>query len=85
MTKEDQLLNKSEIIRRARLYGTPVQEQNAEVEYRFTLEELGLLLSTACVIEREACAKLVENFAIDMDDEWVCGKAAEAIRARGQE
>ena len=35
-------------------------------------------------VEREACAELVENFAIDMDDEWVCGKAAEAIRARGQ-
>ena len=35
-------------------------------------------------VEREACADLVENFAIDMDDEWVCGQAAKAIRERNK-
>ncbi len=34
--------------------------------------------------EREVCAKLVENFAVDIDDEWVLQQAAKAIREGGQ-
>ena len=37
----------------ARLYGKPVQEQNAEVEYLFTLEGIESLLAA----ERNACMK----------------------------
>ena len=32
--------------------------------------------------EREACAKLAENFAVDLEDVWVCEKLADAIRSR---
>ena len=32
--------------------------------------------------EREACAELVENFAVDIDDEWVLRQAAKAIREK---
>ncbi len=40
----------------ARQYGKPVQEQNAEAEYLFTLEGVEALLAA----EREACAKDAE-------------------------
>ena len=32
--------------------------------------------------EREACAKLAGDFAVDLDDVWVCEKLAAAIRSR---
>ena len=32
--------------------------------------------------EREACAKLAGDFAVDLDDVWVCEKLADAIRSR---
>lgn len=72
MTNQDDI-----IIRMARLYGTPVQEQNAEVEYRFTIEQLGLLISTVTILERGACAKVAESFGKYESD------VADAIRARG--
>jgi branched-subunit amino acid aminotransferase/4-amino-4-deoxychorismate lyase len=66
MTRED-------IINLARQHGKPVQEQNAEVEYLFTLEGINALLAA----EREACAVLCEHYRSDWD-------MAETIRARGQ-
>ena len=43
----------------ARKYGKPMQEQYAEVEYRFTIDGIAALLAA----EREACAKIVEKYA----------------------
>ena len=45
----------------ARQHGKPVQEQNAEIEYLFTLEGVEALLAA----EREACLKA----AASVDDE----------------
>ena len=66
-------MTRNDIINLARQHGKPVQEQNAEVEYLFTLEGVNALLAA----EREACAKLVEHYRSDWD-------MAETIRARGQ-
>jgi predicted sulfurtransferase len=66
-------MSRDDIINLARQHGKPVQEQNAEVEYLFTLEGVNALLAA----EREACAKLVEHYRSDWD-------MAETIRARGQ-
>jgi hypothetical protein len=66
MTRED-------IINLARQHGKPVQEQNAEVEYLFTLDGVNALLAA----EREACAKVAFNAKTYIE-------AAAAIRARGQ-
>jgi hypothetical protein len=44
-------MNREDIINLARQHGRPVQEQNAEVEYLFTLEGVNALLAA----EREAC------------------------------
>ena len=68
----------------ARQHGKPVQEQNAEVEYLFTLEGVEALLAA----EREACAQILDrNVAVcgnntPMRD--VLSGNAMAIRARGQ-
>ena len=32
--------------------------------------------------EREECAKLAGDFAVDLEDVWVCEKLAAAIRSR---
>ena len=40
------------------------------------------VIAKAVAAEREACAELVENFAVDREDEYVCNKAAAAIRSR---
>jgi branched-subunit amino acid aminotransferase/4-amino-4-deoxychorismate lyase len=69
MTRED-------IINLARQHGKPVQEQNAEVEYLFTLEGVNALLAA----EREACATACEEF---YSIEWLAQHCAAAIRARG--
>ena len=45
----------------ARKYGKPMQEQNAEVEYRFTIDGIEALLAA----ERDACLKA----AAAVDDE----------------
>ena len=66
----------------ARQHGKPVQEQNAEVEYLFTLEGVEALLAA----EREACAQILDrNVAVcgnntPMRD--VLAGNAMAIRAR---
>jgi hypothetical protein len=70
MTRED-------IINLARQHGKPVQEQNAEVEYLFTLEGVNALLAA----EREACATACEEF---YSIEWLAQHCAAAIRARSQ-
>jgi hypothetical protein len=67
-------MTRDDIINLARQHGKPVQEQNAEVEYLFTLEGVNALLAA----EREACAKVVEHYRSDWD-------MADTIRARGQE
>jgi branched-subunit amino acid aminotransferase/4-amino-4-deoxychorismate lyase len=74
MTRED-------IIKLARQHGKPVQEQNAEVEYLFTLEGVNALLAA----EREACARVCDTRCIA--DGWegcYADECAAAIRARGQ-
>jgi hypothetical protein len=59
----------------ARQYGKPVQEQNAEAEYLFTLEGVEALLAA----EREACADICDQHATC---EGVAQLCAEAIRSR---
>jgi hypothetical protein len=58
-----------------------VQEQNAEVEYLFTLEGVNALLAA----EREACAKVCDSrFIGDHNREDAeARRCAAAIRARG--
>jgi hypothetical protein len=70
-------MNRDDIINLARQHGKPVQEQNAEVEYLFTLDGVNALLSA----EREACAKVCEEAAKQFG---IQDKCAAAIRARGQ-
>ncbi len=75
-------MTKDDIINLARQHGKPVQEQNAEVEYLFTLEGVNALLAA----EREACAKVCDARCIA--DGWegcYADECAAAIRARGQE
>jgi hypothetical protein len=76
-------MNLEDIIKMARQHGKPVQEQNAEVEYLFTLEGINALLAA----EREACAKVAKETVCDMHlgtGIKIYGtKAAAAIRARG--
>jgi hypothetical protein len=73
MTRED-------IINLARQHGKPVQEQNAEVEYLFTLEGVNALLAA----EREACAEVCDEMPLRKFPARPSDCAA-AIRARGQE
>jgi hypothetical protein len=82
MTRED-------IINLARQHGKPVQEQNAEVEYLFTLEGVNALLAA----EREACAVAAWSAGMDFhnnaaglpcDARETGSHCAAAIRARGQ-
>lgn len=86
------MLNRDDIINLARQHGKAVQEQNAEVEYLFTLEGVNALLAA----EREACAKPLEEAAqrltsakrthsVDRHVADVLTRHAAAIRARGQE
>jgi hypothetical protein len=72
-------MTRDDIINLARQHGKPVQEQNAEVEYLFTLEGVNALLAA----EREACNKAVYEAWDESGspDAWRCVKA---IRARGQ-
>jgi hypothetical protein len=75
-------MSRDDIINLARQHGKPVQEQNAEVEYLFTLEGVNALLAA----EREACAKVCDARCIA--DGWegcYADECAAAIRARGQE
>jgi branched-subunit amino acid aminotransferase/4-amino-4-deoxychorismate lyase len=70
MTRED-------IINLARQHGKPVQEQNAEVEYLFTLEGINALLAA----EREAViAQAIEQGFVS---ESYAEQFRAAIRARG--
>lgn len=87
-------MTRDDITKLAREHGKPVQEQNAEVEYLFTLDGVEALLAA----EREACASFLER-GVDMkhlnnDPAWsryygrytvdlLMGCAA-VIRQRGQ-
>jgi branched-subunit amino acid aminotransferase/4-amino-4-deoxychorismate lyase len=74
-------MTRDDIINLARQHGKPVQEQNAEVEYLFTLEGINALLAA----EREACAKVCENdFLLHYDPVQTQTKFIAAISARGQ-
>jgi len=77
----------NQTIQIARLYGTPIQEKNAEVEYRFTLEQLKMLIYTTITVEREACAKVCDTRwngdADTYDYTEASNDCAAAIRARG--
>ena len=70
-------MNCEDIIGMARKHGKAVQEQNREVEYRFTFEGVVALLSA----EREACAKVCDELHPGLSTK----RAAEIIRARGTE
>jgi hypothetical protein len=77
-------MTRDDIINLARQHGKPVQEQNAEVEYLFTLGGVNALLAA----EREACAKVCEDMDLhnnELRPEYQRGllNAARAIRARG--
>jgi hypothetical protein len=78
-------MNTQQTIEMARQHGTPVQEQNSDVEYLFSVDQIERLLAA----EREACAKVCEQgLAIAtslsaLDDMEMWGeKFAAAIRAR---
>jgi len=73
-------VNREDIINLARQHGKPVQEQNAEVEYLFTLEGVNALLAA----EREACAKVCDARCIaDGWEGFYADECAAAIRERG--
>jgi hypothetical protein len=74
-------MTRDDIINLARQHGRPVQEQNAEVEYLFTLEGVNALLAA----EREACAKVCDSrFIGDHNrEDMEARRCAAAIRARG--
>jgi hypothetical protein len=75
-------MSRDDIINLARQHGKPVQEQNAEVEYLFTLEGVNALLAA----EREACAKVCDARCIaDGWEGFYADECAAEIRARGQE
>lgn len=76
-------MNRDDIINLARQHGKPVQEQNAEVEYLFTLEGVNALLAA----EREECAAVCDAEAIELGMSrlsLIPGICAAKIRARGQ-
>lgn len=78
-------MNREDIIRMARKAGAmfPADGSYHKFEFEGSLEHFAALVAAAAKAEeREACADLAENFVIDMDDEWVCGQVAKAIRAR---
>lgn len=68
----------NQTIHMARLYGTPIQKKNAEIEYRFTIKQLKMLLSTTIIVERQAVLDLVDAYAKNNHD------LRDAIRARGE-
>jgi hypothetical protein len=70
-------MNREDIIKLARQYGKPVQEQNGEVEYLLSLDGVAALLAA----EREACADICDQHA---SIEGIAQRCAAAIRARGQ-
>jgi hypothetical protein len=70
-------MNREDIIRMARQYGKPVQEQNGEVEYLFSLEGVTALLAA----ERATCADICDQHA---SIEGIAQRCAAEIRARGQ-
>jgi hypothetical protein len=53
-------MTKDDIIKLARQHGKPVQEQNAEVEYLFTLEGVEALLAA----ERDRACRIVTGLCI---------------------
>jgi len=73
------MIEREDIIRWARKAGLITSYGGRETAADELLERFAALVAAH---EREECAELVENFATYKDDEWVCGKAAEAIRAR---
>jgi hypothetical protein len=77
-------MSRDDIINLARQHGKPVQEQNAEVEYLFTLEGINALLAA----EREACAEVCEQEVCACcwsdDAQAAAEHLSERIRARGQ-
>jgi hypothetical protein len=53
-------MNTQQTIEMARQHGTPVQEQNSDVEYLFSVDQIERLLAAEC----EACAKAVESIPL---------------------
>jgi branched-subunit amino acid aminotransferase/4-amino-4-deoxychorismate lyase len=62
MTRED-------IIKLARQHGKPVQEQNAEVEYLFTLEGVNALLAAERkrLLDAAECCRMCEQKGVRHD------------------
>jgi hypothetical protein len=73
-------MTRDDIINLARQHGKPVQEQNAEVGYLFTLDGVNALLAA----EREACVQIVEAEAMQYAEPVWAVEIINDIRARGQ-
>jgi hypothetical protein len=73
-------MDKEQIIQWGRQTSALVQEQNADVKYLMTAEELGDFAKLVAAHEREACAKVCAEMHLEGEDD--CGSAADAIRAR---
>ncbi len=74
-------LNKDDIIRMVKEAGISKPWDQEPVKWE-TLERFAKLVAAA---EREACAKLCEQFYTESDAEFYRSEFASAIRARGQE
>jgi hypothetical protein len=76
-------VNRDDIIRMAREAGLHLATDvnwMPIIDFEYA-EKFAALVAAA---EREACAELAERHAIDREDEYVCYKIADAIRARGE-
>lgn len=71
-------MNKEDIIRMAREAQMPFYWRTGEITYLDKLERFAALVASA---EREACAKVCEEYA---DDSRTGSTCSEVIRARGQ-
>ena len=70
-------MTRDDIINLARQHGKPVQEQNTEVEYLFTLEGVNALVAA----ERERACRIVTGLCISDNN---AREINDAIRAKAQ-
>jgi hypothetical protein len=74
-------MNRDDIIRLAEQSGNG-EVQDAIKSHMFFIDELERFAALVAAAEREACAKVVENYAGAWDDQGYA--LSQAIRARGQ-
>jgi hypothetical protein len=75
-------MNRDDIIRLAEQSGDG-EVRDAIKSHMFFIDELERFAALVAAAEREACAKVVENYAGAWDDQGYA--LSQAIRARGQE